>query len=66
MNLTSNQEEVEKENDYYAQRPTSPTVSPAISPPIERLYVQKTNYIKTENYKVKPFYFITLFIVNLI
>lgn len=36
MNLTSNQEEVEKENDYYAQRPTSPTASPAISPPIER------------------------------
>jgi len=40
MNLTSNQEEVEKENDYYAQqRPTSPIVSPAISPPIERLLV---------------------------
>lgn len=37
MNLTSNQEEVEKENDYYAQRPTSPTASPALSPPIERL-----------------------------
>lgn len=36
MNLTSNQEEVEKENDYYAQRPTSPTASPALSPPIER------------------------------
>lgn len=41
MNLTSNQEEVEKENDYYAQRPTSPTASPAISPPIERLLVYK-------------------------
>lgn len=39
MNLTSNQEEVEKENDYYSQRPTSPTASPAISPPIERLLV---------------------------
>lgn len=39
MNLTSNQEEVEKENDYYSQRPTSPIVSPAISPPIERLLV---------------------------
>uniref|UniRef100_A0A2S2QJR6 Zinc finger CCCH domain-containing protein 18 n=1 Tax=Sipha flava TaxID=143950 RepID=A0A2S2QJR6_9HEMI len=36
MNLTSNQEEVEKENDYYSQRPTSPTASPTISPPIER------------------------------
>ncbi|XP_050434351.1 zinc finger CCCH domain-containing protein 18 isoform X2 [Adelges cooleyi] len=36
MNLTSNQEEVEKENDYYAQRPTSPAAPPAISPPIER------------------------------
>jgi hypothetical protein len=41
MNLTSNQEEVEKENDYYAQRPTSPTASPALSPPIERLLVKK-------------------------
>jgi len=42
MNLTSNQEEVEKENDYYAQqRPTSPTASPALSPPIERLLVYK-------------------------
>ncbi|XP_050544752.1 zinc finger CCCH domain-containing protein 18 [Daktulosphaira vitifoliae] len=36
MNLTSNQEEVEKENDYYAQRPSSPAVAPAISPPLER------------------------------
>lgn len=46
MNLTSNQEEVEKENDYYAQqRPTSPTASPALSPPIERLLV----YIKKKN-----------------
>lgn len=45
MNLTSNQEEVEKENDYYAQRPTSPAVSPAISPPIERLLVYKIFYL---------------------
>lgn len=46
MNLTSNQEEVEKENDYYSQRPTSPTASPAISPPIERLLVFNTFKLK--------------------
>jgi len=61
MNLTSNQEEVEKENDYYAQRPTSPTASPALSPPIERLLVHEKKFLN----KLLYFYFI-IFIVNLI